>query len=62
MTLKKYQQIKLVIVVVTTIILAIFASIFTLRLFSGEDRWVCQKGEWVQHGHPDFPAPTIPCK
>jgi uncharacterized membrane protein len=48
--------------IVFAIILAIFASIFTLRLFSGEDNWVCQKGEWVQHGHPDFSAPTVPCK
>jgi len=48
--------------IVFAIILAIFASIFTLRLFSGEDNCVCQKGEWVQHGHPDFSAPTVPCK
>ena len=48
--------------IVFAIILAIFASILTLRLFSGEDNWVCQKGEWVQHGNPDFSAPTVPCK
>lgn len=44
------------------IVLAIFAAIFTLRFFSGEDNWVCQNGQWVEHGHPDFAAPTIPCK
>ncbi|MDD4383002.1 MAG: DUF2178 domain-containing protein [Candidatus Shapirobacteria bacterium] len=48
--------------IVFIIILAIFLGIFTVRLFSGEDNWVCQKGEWIQHGHPDFSAPTIPCK
>lgn len=44
------------------IILAVFAAIFTLRLFSGEDNWICQNGQWVEHGHPDFAAPSIPCK
>lgn len=48
--------------IIFVVILAIFLGIFTIRLFSGEDNWVCQKGEWVQHGHPDFPAPTVPCK
>jgi uncharacterized membrane protein len=48
--------------IVFVVILAIFLGIFTIRLFSGEDNWVCQKEEWVQHGHPDFPAPTVPCK
>jgi uncharacterized membrane protein len=48
--------------IVLIIILAIFASIFTIRLFSGEDTWVCQNGQWVEHGHPDFPAPSVPCK
>lgn len=48
--------------IVFIIILAVFISFFTIRLFSGEDNWVCQKGEWIQHGHPDFSAPTIPCK
>jgi uncharacterized membrane protein len=37
-------------------------AIATLRVFSGEDNWMCQNGQWVQHGHPDFPAPQIECK
>jgi uncharacterized membrane protein len=44
------------------IVLSIFTTFFTLRLFSGEDNWVCQNGQWQKHGHPDFPAPSIPCK
>jgi len=44
------------------IIIAIFIGIFTLRFFSGEDNWVCQKGEWTKHGNPSFEAPKIPCK
>lgn len=37
-------------------------AIFSLRLFSGEDDWLCQDGAWVKHGQPDFSAPSVPCK
>ena len=47
--------------IVLAIVLAIFISIFTLRLFSGEDNWICQNGQWIAHGHPSFPAPTVKC-
>jgi uncharacterized membrane protein len=43
-------------------ILVLIGVVFTLRLFSGEDNWVCQNGQWVKHGQPDFPAPTSICK
>ncbi len=48
--------------IIFAIVLAIFAAIFTLRFFSGEDNWVCQNGQWIEHGHPDFAAPTSVCK
>ena len=44
------------------VILSIILGVFTIRLFSGEDNWVCQNGQWVAHGQPNYPAPTIPCK
>lgn len=50
------------------IMLTIFAVIVILgfvvlglRLFSGEDTWLCQNGQWIQHGHPSLPAPTKIC-
>jgi uncharacterized membrane protein len=43
-------------------ILSIVFAIFTIRLFSGEDNWVCQNGQWVKNGSPSFSVPTIPCK
>lgn len=52
---------KTVYYVVFSFIIVILA-IFTLRLFSGEDDWICQNGQWVTHGHPDFSAPTAVCK
>jgi uncharacterized membrane protein len=48
--------------IIFIIILSIFGAIFTLRLFSGEDNYVCQNGQWIAHGHPDFAAPTTICK
>jgi len=32
------------------------------QFLSGEDNWICQNGEWVKHGNPSAPKPTIPCK
>ncbi|MDD3007155.1 MAG: DUF2178 domain-containing protein [Candidatus Pacebacteria bacterium] len=50
--------------VYSVLILVFFAGmfIFAARLFSGEDDWICQNGRWVEHGHPDFPAPEVECK
>jgi uncharacterized membrane protein len=41
--------------------LFLLVAIFSLRLFSGEDNWICTDGEWQKHGQPDFSAPTTPC-
>ncbi|MFA5753920.1 MAG: DUF2178 domain-containing protein [Patescibacteria group bacterium] len=45
-------------------VLALFLAliVFSLRLFSGEDNWICQDGQWIEHGHPDFPAPDKECQ
>lgn len=45
-------------------VLALFLGLFIAgaRIFSGEDDWICQNGQWVEHGHPDFPAPQVECK
>jgi uncharacterized membrane protein len=40
----------------------IIAVIFSIRLASGEDDWICESGKWVRHGNPSFPAPTSPCR
>lgn len=53
---KKYIYIAVVVV------LFVILGIATLRVFSGEDNWLCQNGQWVKHGQPDFPAPTVECK
>ena len=46
------------------VVLVLFLIMFigSLRIFSGEDTWMCENGEWIEHGHPDFPVPTRTCK
>ena len=44
------------------IILSIVFGVFTIRLFSGEDNWVCQNGQWIKHGNPSFETPKSICK
>ncbi len=46
------------------LVLLMFVIFFiaAVRGLSGEDSWICEQGQWVQHGHPDFPAPEVECK
>jgi len=48
-------------VIVGIILLAIFV-VAGLRLFTGEDGWICDNGQWVEHGHPETPMPTTICQ
>ena len=50
------------ILLLTGSIILLAAFVFGIRLLSGEDNWICQDGRWVEHGHPDFPAPQTECK
>lgn len=48
-----------------TIFILIFfiaLAIASIRLFSGEDDWICKDGQWVKHGNPSFEAPLVECK
>ncbi|MBN2087334.1 DUF2178 domain-containing protein [Candidatus Peregrinibacteria bacterium] len=47
---------------IVAFVVAFFLTIMTLRVFSGEDSWMCQNGQWVKHGQPSFPAPITECK
>lgn len=44
------------------LIIMVVVAVGGLRLLSPEDDWVCDNGEWVQHGHPEIPMPSTPCK
>ena len=47
---------------IIVVILSIVFGVFTIRLFSGEDNWVCKNGQWIKHGNPSFNAPKSICK
>jgi len=40
----------------------VLLTAFIVRFSSPEDSWVCQKGEWVTHGHPAVEKPTNKCE
>jgi len=48
-----------IIVVVLIFILAVMALALFLR--GDEDTWLCQDGQWVKHGNPSAPMPTLSC-
>lgn len=60
-----FQRIKFMrnktLLVVLGVIGLLIVVMFGVRLFSGEDDWMCKNGQWVKHGHPSFPQPTVPC-
>jgi len=43
-------------------LLLIVIIVFSLRLLSDEDDWICQSGQWVKHGNPNFPMPQAQCR
>jgi uncharacterized membrane protein len=56
----KWSEHKVPFILMMTIILLI-AVVAMIRLYSGEDNWVCSNGQWIEHGHPDFAKPTVDC-
>ncbi len=36
-------------------------SVDCSSIFSGEDCWLCQNGQWVKHGNPSAPKPVTLC-
>ncbi|MDD5725875.1 MAG: DUF2178 domain-containing protein [Patescibacteria group bacterium] len=46
---------------VIAVIIFLVILIGGVRLFSGEDDWICSQGQWVKHGNPSFPAPSTEC-
>lgn len=43
------------------LILFVGSLILLFFLRGPEDRWMCENGEWVQHGHPSADKPVKEC-
>jgi flagellar basal body-associated protein FliL len=48
--------------IIILVLVVLFAVVFNIRFFSGEDNWVCKDGQWVKHGVPEEPMPATECK
>lgn len=56
----KFDKKKIYLFVVVLIVLLF--TVFGVRLFSGEDDWICKDGQWQKHGNPSFAVPNVECK
>jgi len=36
-------------------------SVVLLILRDQKDIWICEKGQWIKHGHPNYPQPIGFC-
>ena len=45
------------------VFILILISILAIRIIIGGDAntWICENGEWIKHGNPEKPMPTISC-
>jgi len=45
------------------IFVLILISILAIRIIIGgdEDTWICENGQWIKHGNPEKPMPTVEC-
>ncbi|MFA5127152.1 MAG: hypothetical protein WC465_04135 [Patescibacteria group bacterium] len=48
-------------IIIIILLVLLFAGVIVARLFSPEDTWLCQDGQWVKHGNPSAVMPTTPC-
>lgn len=47
--------------IILGLIILLLAILGTVRLFTGEDKWICQNDQWVKHGRPSAPKPLTGC-
>lgn len=49
--------------IIISLVIISMIGILAVRIFLGgdEDTWLCENGQWVQHGHPSAPMPTTGC-
>lgn len=55
------KNLKTIIISIFCFIIISITTVICLRIFSGEDNWVCNNGEWIKHGSPDLVKPNMPC-
>lgn len=57
-----HRSMKKVLLAIIALLIIVFLAVVAARVFTKEDDWICQSGEWVKHGNPSTPKPTGICK
>jgi len=53
---------KRTVIIAFATLLAATAIVVGVRFLGGDEgTWICINGEWVKHGNPSSPKPTVPC-
>jgi len=53
---------KIITVGLAVVIAICLVALAVVRFSSGsEDDWICENGQWIKHGHPSAPMPSVPC-
>jgi hypothetical protein len=53
---------KKIAVMIGVIVIIAIIVVVAIRFSSGpEDGWICESGQWVKHGKPSAPMPSVPC-
>lgn len=52
---------KKIILVIAGLLLVTGVAAFGIKVLFEEDSWICQNGEWMKHGNPSTPRPSVDC-
>lgn len=48
--------------VIIAVVISLVILIVGMKIISGEDDWICNKGQWVKHGNPSAQMPSEVCE
>lgn len=48
--------------IIIVVLILVFVLMVSVKTLSGEDDWICVKGEWVKHGYPSAEKPQGACE
>ncbi|MDD2752887.1 MAG: hypothetical protein PHN59_07110 [Candidatus Omnitrophica bacterium] len=50
------------VIIIIALLVLVIVVIFSIRMFSQEDDWICKNGVWTKHGQPSATKPDSPCQ
>lgn len=52
---------KKILLIIAIVLAVMLCTMLTIKGLSQEDDWICQDGQWIQHGYPSAPKPLENC-